>query len=91
MPYAFNVAGASKADALAAAAAEFDTLELTQPERATDRGPALAAAEAVIAPFREPTGDEEIRLGINGDVSDYGYGLAALSVGVSVIIVPLDV
>lgn len=90
MTYAFNVSGASKADALAAVGAEFSTLEEGGAVTQTERAAAILSAEAVVDPFAEPGAGMEIRIGVNGSLSDYGDGIAAMQVGVSVIIAPAE-
>lgn len=54
MSYSFAITGASKAEAAAKVASEFDQVVANQPSHATDKDGAVAAANAFINLLREP-------------------------------------
>lgn len=87
MSYSFSVSGASKADASAKVAAEFDKVVANQPPHAADKEAAVAAASAFIGLLREPTDSEQISVNVYGSLGwegDYSAPTAFRSGNVSV-------
>lgn len=78
MSYSFSLKAATKAAALAAAAAKFDAEVLAQqPVHRVDRDAALANAEKHLALVAEPVEGEEVSLSMYGSVGgdvDHGTG-----------------
>ncbi len=68
MSYSFGITGASKADAAAKVAAEFDQVVANQPSHAADKEAAVAAASAFINILREPRDGEQITVSMHGSL-----------------------
>ena len=68
MSYSFAITGASKAEATAKVAAEFDQVVANQPSHAADKDGAVAAANAFINLLREPREGEQIAVNMYGSL-----------------------
>jgi hypothetical protein len=69
MSYSFNVRGASRAVAVAAAMAELDKVVVQQPAHAHDRDAAMATITAFAALVPEPEEGNALSLNVSGYVS----------------------
>lgn len=90
MAYVLSVVGSTVDAALAAAREEMKAMP---PEAALSEAVAaasLAAADAVARTVVEPGEGRELRLSISGDDVDYGDGVSAASVSVSVLVAPVE-
>ena len=69
MSYSFAITGATKAEAAAKVAAEFDQVVANQPGHAADKDGAVAAAEVFINLLRDPCDGEQIAVNMYGSLS----------------------
>lgn len=68
MSYSFGVKAATKAEAKAAVAVEFDKVVASQPTHATDKDAALAAAGAFIDMLTDPGEGQVISVNMHGSL-----------------------
>lgn len=67
MSYSFGVKGKTKAEAIAAVAAELDKVVAAQPIHAADRDQALATATAFVNTLPE-NGEKDVSVSVSGSV-----------------------